>query len=155
MKIASEIIKSLRDRNQTLSVAESVTGGGLASAITSVEGASHCFLGGVVAYSEASKIRDLDIAQQLIADYGIYSEEVARAMALGVAKRFGSDWAIATTGVAGPGTSKGVEAGRVWVAFFGPNRSETLYLELPGERGSVRAGAVESALAAFARILSA
>lgn len=155
MNSASEIIAALRDRNQTLAVAESVTGGGIANAITAAEGASHCFLGGVIAYSEASKVRDLEVSPNLISDYGVYSEEVARAMAFGAAKRFGSDWAIATTGVAGPGASKGVAAGSVWVAFFGPDRNEALYLELPGERGSIRSGAVESALAAFARILSA
>lgn len=153
MNLADEIIKVLRERHQTLAVAESVTGGSLASALTEVEGASHCFLGGVVAYSELSKVRELDVAQRLIDEHGVYSEEVAGAMATGVASRFGSDWAIATTGVAGPGASKGVAPGSVWVAFFGPNRSESLYLELPGVRASIRAGAVESALAAFARIL--
>lgn len=153
MKLAIEIVELLRARNQTLAVAESVTGGGLASAITEAEGASHCFRGGVVAYSETSKVRDLDVSAELIAEKGVYSEEVAEAMAIGAARRFGADWAIATTGVAGPGPSKGVKSGSIWVAFHGPDRRENLYLELPGERGSVRSGAVESALAAFARIL--
>ena len=61
MKIALSVVSSLRQRNQTLSVAESVTGDGISNAITEVEGASQVFLGAVISYSRSSKERDLDI----------------------------------------------------------------------------------------------
>ena len=153
MKIALSVVSTLRQRNQTLSVAESVTGGGISSAITEIEGASHVFLGAVIAYSKSSKVRDLEIPKKLIDDFGIYSEETAIAMARGVKKRFQSDWAVATTGVAGPGDSHGVKAGSIWVGFVGPESEETLLLEISGSRQQVRAGAVASLFPAFERIL--
>ena len=153
MKIALSVVSTLRQRNQTLSVAESVTGGGISSAITEIEGASHVFLGAVIAYSKSSKVRDLEIPKKLIDDFGIYSEETAIAMARGVKKRFQSDWAVATTGVAGPGDSHGVKAGSIWVAFVGPESEETLFLQISGSRQQVRSGAVASLFPAFERIL--
>ena len=153
MKIALSVVSTLSQRNQTLSVAESVTGGGISSAITEIEGASHVFLGAVIAYSKSSKLRDLDIPKKLIDDFGVYSEETAIAMARGVKKRFQSDWAVATTGVAGPGESDGVKAGSIWVGFVGPESEETLVLEISGSRQQVRAGAVASLFPAFERIL--
>ena len=153
MKIALSVVSTLSQRNQTLSVAESVTGGGISSAITEIEGASHVFLGAVIAYSKSSKLRDLDIPKKLIDDFGVYSEETAIAMARGVKKRFQSDWAVATTGVAGPGESDGVKAGSIWVGFVGPESEETLLLEISGSRQQVRAGAVASLFPAFERIL--
>ena len=74
-------------------------------------------------------------------------------MADGIRSKFGSDWSIATTGVAGPGPSHGVAAGTVWIAILGPNTRESLLLSLAGDRDDVRRGAVESALATLARIL--
>lgn len=153
MMIALSVVSTLRQRNQTLSVAESVTGGGISSAITEIEGASQVFLGAVIAYSKSSKVRDLNIPNKLIDDFGIYSEETAIAMARGAQKRFQSDWAVATTGVAGPGDSHGVKAGSIWVAFVGPESEETLFLEIPGPREQVRAGAVASLFPVFERIL--
>lgn len=153
MNSAAAIVERLRARGETVAVAESVTGGGLAKALTDFEGASHIFKGGIVAYSVESKVRDLSVANELIAAQTVYSSEVALAMASGVRERFGSHWAIATTGVAGPGASHGIAPGRVWIAVVGPKTRETRALELSGDRGEVRAGAVASALAAFARIL--
>ena len=153
MMSAVAIVEALRERGETVAVAESVTGGGLAKALTDFEGASHIFKGGIVAYSIESKVRDLSVSEELIATQSVYSPEVALAMASGVRERFGSDWAIATTGVAGPGASHGIAAGRVWIALIGPNAREIQALELSGGRSEVRAGAVSSALATFARIL--
>lgn len=153
MNSGAEIIQALRSRNETLAVAESVTGGGLAKELTDSEGASHVLKGGVVAYSNESKVRDLAVPQVLIDAKSAYSSEVALAMANGVRERFASTWAIATTGVAGPGASHGINAGRVWVALIGPDLEKVEELELSGGRSEVRAGAVASALATFARIL--
>lgn len=155
MKIAAEIISRLQSSGQTLATAESLTGGELAAALTSESGASRAFRGGVIAYSTESKIRELAVPASLIEERSVYSAEVALAMAIGAQMRFATDWAVATTGVAGPGSSHGVAAGRVWVAIVGPEVSKCSELTLTGERSEVRLGAVTSALTTFASILSA
>lgn len=149
-----EVLTLLKGRGETLSVAESVTGGALSKMITDVEGASHVFLGGIIAYSVDSKLHDLDVPKETIDRHTVYSPETALAMAEGVKRKFGSDWAIATTGVAGPGPSHGIKAGRVWIALVGGEVSEVFELSLSGDRASIRSGAVASALSNFARILS-
>ena len=154
MSTGAAIVQALRARSQTVAVAESVTGGGLAHALTDFEGASHAFKGGIIAYSVESKVRDLSVPQALIDTYSVYSSQVALAMASGVRKLFASDWAIAITGVAGPGASHGIQAGRVWIALIGPEAQSVQELELSGGRSEVRAGAVASALTTFERILT-
>jgi nicotinamide-nucleotide amidase len=154
MNINDKVIELLRQRGETVSVAESLTGGSLSKALTDIEGASHVFLGGVIAYSVASKLHDLDVPQSVIDSAGVYSKETALAMADGAKRRFGSDWAIATTGVAGPGESHGVAAGNLWIAIVGAQAREVEHLALTGSRSEVRSGAVASALSAFARILA-
>lgn len=150
---ASEIIKLLRTSNHTLAVAESITGGMLGGAITSVAGSSDVFIGGIVAYNVRIKSELLAVAPELIAAHGVVSREVAIAMAAGVQRRLGSDWAIATTGVAGPGPSGGVAAGTVWIAIAGPEGATAEPLVLPGDREAVRMAAIDRALGAFTRIL--
>ncbi|MEY3378753.1 MAG: hypothetical protein RLZZ125_330 [Actinomycetota bacterium] len=154
MNYTDRVIELLRQRGETVSVAESLTGGLLSKALTDIEGASHVFLGGVIAYSAASKLHDLDVPQDVIDSAGVYSKETALAMADGAKRRFGSDWAIATTGVAGPGESHGVAAGNLWIAIVGAQVREVEHLALSGGRSEVRSGAVASALSAFARILA-
>jgi nicotinamide-nucleotide amidase len=75
-------------------------------------------------------------------------------MAAGALRKVSSTWAIATTGIAGPGDYKGMREGSVWIAIAGPV-SETLHLQLDGGREGVRSGAISSAIASFSRILSA
>jgi nicotinamide-nucleotide amidase len=93
----------LKNHNQTLAVAESCTGGWLGEAITSVNGSSAYFLGGVISYSNDVKTQILKVAKSDLETYGAVSAEVANQMALGVKELLQSDWAIAITGVAGPG----------------------------------------------------
>ena len=154
MNYTDRVIELLLQRGETVSVAESLTGGLLSKALTDIEGASHVFLGGVIAYSAASKLHDLDVPQDVIDSAGVYSKETALAMADGAKRRFGSDWAIATTGVAGPGESHGVAAGNLWIAIVGAEVRKVEHLALSGGRSEVRSGAVASALSAFARILA-
>ena len=113
------ILASLRESRATLAVAESLTGGLLGGAITAIAGSSDVFLGGVIAYQPEVKSELLGISPDIISTQGVVSREVAVAMAQGVREELGSDWAIATTGVAGPGPSGGVPAGRVWIAIVG------------------------------------
>jgi len=150
--LISDIHDSLRARGETLSTAESLTAGGLSNALTIVPGASDVFLGSITAYRPEIKISHLHVSKSAITEHSVVSEEVAIEMARGAMKTFGSTWAIATTGVAGPGPSDGSEAGRVFVAFVGPSL-QVIELSLSGEREVVRNATVASAIASFARIL--
>lgn len=147
-----DILEILGSRGESICVAESLTGGGLAQALTSLPGSSQFFQGSVTAYQNEIKSSLLNVPAELLNEFGAVSEEVAAAMAHGVKELIGSTWAISTTGVAGPGPSDGVAAGTVWVAIDGPI-SQTLQLELSGDREIVRNATIAGAIAAFARIL--
>jgi nicotinamide-nucleotide amidase len=108
--LVSDIHDSLRARGETLSTAESLTAGGLSNALTIVPGASDVFLGSITAYRPDIKTSHLGVAADTISEHTVVSEQVAIEMGIGANKSFGSTWAIATTGVAGPGPSDGSEA---------------------------------------------
>jgi nicotinamide-nucleotide amidase len=97
------IVGRLRELRRTLAVAESCTGGNLANRITNVPGASEVFVAGYVTYANEAKTRTLGVAAELIAQHGAVSEPVARAMAEGALRASGADYALSTTGIAGPG----------------------------------------------------
>ena len=151
--IASSVVKKLSKKKATLSVAESITGGGLAAAITEVAGSSKVFLGGVIAYADDVKIDQLKVDAKSLKKFTAVSEEVAKEMAIGVRKKFNSDYAIATTGVAGPGKAYGQRAGTVWVAIASKKEVFAIALSLSGSRDLIRHATIESALASFERIL--
>lgn len=120
--VQSAVAGMLAERGKTLSVAESCTGGAIASRFTAMAGASRYFLCGMVAYSNASKINILGVNQSDIEQYGAVSEQVAEQMALGVRRISGSDYAIATTGIAGPdGGTEDKPVGTVWIAIAHPD----------------------------------
>ncbi|NEQ34927.1 MAG: competence/damage-inducible protein A [Okeania sp. SIO3I5] len=101
--LASVVGKLLLDRGETLAVAESCTGGGLGSMLTSIPGSSKYFYGGVIAYENQVKITLLDVSEQDLIAEGAVSHRVAKQMASGVVKKLGTNWGIGITGVAGPG----------------------------------------------------
>lgn len=108
----------LMNNNLTMSTAESCTGGGIASAITSVAGSSAWFRGSVVAYDNSIKTGLLGVDPGIISVHGAVSEETAVAMALGVRQMMGSDYAVGVTGIAGPtGGTPGKPVGTVWIAI--------------------------------------
>jgi nicotinamide-nucleotide amidase len=146
-------VTALVERGETVSVAESVTAGGLGDALTQAPGASKAFSGGVIAYSNDVKINILGLDRTLIDQFSVVSEEVAIAMADAVRDKFGTTWGIATTGIAGPGDFEGIPEGRVWVAIRGPI-NQTIQLQLDSGRDAIRTGAISSAIGTFARILS-
>jgi len=150
---ATTIIETLKARSETVSVAESLTGGGLGHALTQVPGASEVFLGGIIAYTADVKVNFLGVPRATIDEFSVVSEEVAIAMANGAREKIGTTWAISTTGVAGPGDYMGIREGTVWIAIAGPI-NQTLLLTLDGGRDGVRQGAISSAIGNFARILS-
>jgi len=150
---AQSIIEVLKSRGETVSVAESLTGGGLGHALTHVPGASAVFTGGVIAYTSDVKVNLLGVQQSTIDKHSAVSEEVALEMAQGAINKFRTTWAIATTGIAGPGDYLGIREGTVWIAICGPI-CQTLHLTLDSGRDGVRQGAISSAMGTFARILS-
>ena len=150
---AELVVKALTKKKRTLATAESITGGGLGAAITDVAGSSAVFVGGIISYSDEAKSSILQIAKKLLKKRTAVSEEVAAAMAESARHQFKSDYAIATTGVAGPGKAYGQKAGTVWVAIASKKEVQTIALQLSGDRSEVRHATIESALAAFARIL--
>ena len=119
--LASVVLQLLRQRGQTLAVAESCTGGGLGAALAAVPGASDVFLGGVIAYANAVKQELLAVPLAALEADGAVSDSVATAMAEGVRRRTGATWALAVTGVAGPGGGSGDKpVGLVHIALAGP-----------------------------------
>ncbi len=151
--IAQSVVKKLTKKKATLCVAESITGGGLAAAITDVAGSSKVFMGGVIAYDDAIKISELKVDAKTLKKFTAVSEEVAKEMAAGALKKFKTDYAIATTGVAGPGKAYGQKAGTVWVAIASKKELFAIALSLSGSRDLIRHATIESALASFERIL--
>jgi nicotinamide-nucleotide amidase len=112
----------LKEKGRTLAVAESCTGGRIASSLTAFAGSSSFFWGGVVAYENQVKIDVLGVPPHAIETHGAVSEPVVLAMAEGARKRLKTDYALATSGVAGPsGGSTEKPVGTVWIALSGPN----------------------------------
>lgn len=128
----------LTERRQTLATAESCTGGVISSRFTAMPGASAYFLCGVVSYSNEAKIRVLGVDADTIARYGAVSEQVARQMAEGVRRVAGADYAIATTGIAGPtGGSVEKPVGTVWIAVATPAGTVAQCRQCGTDRGQI------------------
>lgn len=122
--LAELVHKTLTEQGKTLATAESCTGGTIASRLTALAGASAYFRGGVVAYSNEVKECALGVKHETLAAHGAVSEETVREMAEGVRQRLGADYAIATTGIAGPGGGTPEKpVGTVWVAVSTPERT--------------------------------
>ena len=153
--LAAKVIDLLRERRESISCAESITGGALTAALVSISGASDVLLGSIVAYSKEMKINQLGLSAELIDDKGLISKEVALEMAKGARQKLGSSWAISSTGSAGPRALDGSSPGEIWIAIVGPDRQESVKLSLNGARQEVINGAVESALTLLERILRA
>jgi nicotinamide-nucleotide amidase len=117
-KIEDVVAKILLDKNLTLSVAESCTGGGVSKILTSISGSSRFYKGGIVAYSNEIKINVLDIKKTLIDDNGPVSKEVADAMSMAIRNKFKTDIGISITGISGPsGGSKEKPTGLVYISI--------------------------------------
>jgi nicotinamide-nucleotide amidase len=119
-RIEAVVLGLLNGRRQTLALAESCTGGAIANRVTNVPGASSVFPGGVVAYSNEAKQKFLGVRAETLKQHGAVSEAVACEMAEGARKKFGADFAIAVTGIAGPGGgTKDKPVGTVFIALAG------------------------------------
>jgi nicotinamide-nucleotide amidase len=141
------IVKLLMQRHQTLAVAESCTGGLLANRITNVPGGSEVFLAGYVCYANQAKIDMLNVDPQLLEKHGAVSDQVARAMAEGARVCAKSDYALATTGVAGPGGGSAEKpVGTVYIAAAAPDETITKKLFFPTDRETFKQIATQAAL---------
>lgn len=124
-RLEAVVGRLLRSRGETLSAAESCTGGEIAHLITSISGASDYFLGSVTSYAVSVKEKVLGVPAGLISKCGVVSAEVAAAMARGVRKLTGSTWAVTTTGLAGREGDGRNEGGTVWIGIDGPTGTLT------------------------------
>jgi len=146
-RVEELVLSLLRAQGLTVATAESCTGGMVAARLTDVAGSSESFVGGVVAYADDVKRSELDVPEQLLAEHGAVSVEVAAAMAEGARRRLGADVAVAVTGVAGPdGGTPEKPVGRVHLHAAGPDGSLARTLDFSGEREQVRARATVTAL---------
>lgn len=148
--VAAEVVAQLTARGLTVATAESLTGGGVCAALTSVPGSSAVVRGGVVAYATDVKAALLGVDTELLARVGPVHADVALAMARGAAVLLGADLGVACTGVAGPDSQGGHRPGTVYVARWGAAGAATapavLALDLPGDRAAVRSATVRAVL---------
>ena len=148
--LATQVIEKALERHTTLATAESLTGGLIGSALTSVPGSSEVYKGGVVSYTNEVKSAILDVDDVTLAEVGAVSSETAEQMARGVRKRIGADISVSVTGIAGPGgAEEGKPVGTVWMGVATARGTKSQRFQFEGDRQSVRAQTVEAALTAF------
>lgn len=154
MRIEKAIGKILRKKGWTLSVAESCTGGLMCDYLTNVPGSSDYFMGGMVNYSNESKVKHLGISMEDIKKYGAVSSHVAEMMAKGVRKAFHTNFGLSTTGVAGPsGGTRRSPIGRVFIALTDGRRTWIKKEDFKGTRREIKKQAAESGLNLLYEIL--
>lgn len=152
--LAEVLLDRCRDIGATLAVAESCTGGLLGARITDIPGSSDVFLGGVIAYANELKVRELGVPAALIARHGAVSEEVVRAMASGIRAKLGATAGLAITGVAGPGGgTESKPVGLVWICVASERGVEPRRIRSWGDRKEIRFRAAQAALELALRVL--
>lgn len=147
MSRAEPVVAGLARAGLTVAVAESLTGGALASHLVAVPGASAVVRGGIVAYATDLKARLLGVDAALLAERGPVDAEVARQMADGARERLGAAIGVATTGVAGPLTQHGHPVGTIFIAVTTAERTSVRGLRLAGTRDALRRATVLAATA--------
>ena len=149
------LVRRLREAGQTLAVAESCTGGLLANRLTNVPGASAVFVAGMITYAYRAKVALLGVDEALIKEHGAVSEPVAAAMAAGARRNAGTDWALATTGEAGPESGEGKPVGTLFVALAGPGDAAPVVERhfFPTDREAFKHRASQAALDLLRRTL--
>jgi nicotinamide-nucleotide amidase len=153
--VAELVLELCRGGGLTLATAESCTGGMVAERLTSMPGSSDVFVGGVVAYSNAVKAKELGVPEEMLERHGAVSAETAAAMAAGARGRLGADVAVAVTGIAGPGGgSEEKPVGLVYVHAAAPGGERAVDFVFPGDRDSVRRRATVTALHLVRRLLT-
>jgi nicotinamide-nucleotide amidase len=145
--IEERLVQVLSREKLWLAAAESCTGGLIAHRLTNVPGSSECFLGGVVAYSNALKEALLGVSKQTLGAVGAVSEKVAREMAEGARDRFGADITVAVTGIAGPGGgTPDKPVGLVYLAVAWQGGCDVARMEFSGTREEIKGQTADAAL---------
>lgn len=145
--LAAEVLERARNTGATLGTAESCTGGLVAATLTAIPGSSEVVRGGVVSYWAEVKRDVLGVPEDVIETFGVVSEQCARAMAEGAARVLGCDYAVSTTGIAGPGGAEpGKPVGTVCFGLHTPQGDRTLTTSRGSSRDEVRSLAVRTAL---------
>ena len=144
--LSAEVLKALAGKR--LATAESLTGGGIGQAITSVSGASAVFAGGIISYTNEVKRSVLGVPVETLNTFGAVSAPVARAMAEGARGVIGADVAVAVTGLAGPdGDEFGNPVGTVFIGYADGHTAFAREYHFDGDRAAVREQTIEAALA--------
>ena len=147
---------ALRTRGWRIAAAESCTGGLLMGRLTDVPGSSAWTIGGVVAYDDEVKRRDLGVPAEMLAEHGAVSEPVAIAMAEGIRARFAAEIGVGITGIAGPGGGSAAKpVGLVVIALVTPSAQMVRTLNFPGDRAAIRQHSTAAALDMVRRALDA
>lgn len=158
--LARRVGASLVERGLTLATAESLTGGLIGAVLTSIPGSSAFYLGGVITYATGMKSRISGVDPRVLTTHGVVSEQTVTEMALGIQSIADADWAIAVSGVAGPGGQEGVAPGVVWICVAGPTvglgvaPSQAHRYEFEGDRAAVRDQTVTASLELLLRMMS-
>lgn len=148
-KISIETIVSemLIEKNLTISIAESCTGGLVSSTLINYPGISSVFIEGCITYSNESKINRLGVNQEVLKKYGAVSKEIAKEMAEGIAKNFNTNVAISTTGIAGPGGGTSEKpVGLVYIGIYINGKTTVKKYLLHGNRKEIRSMSTENAI---------
>jgi nicotinamide-nucleotide amidase len=136
--LGAQLHAELLARGKMVATAESITGGGLGDLLSAAPGASETYLGGVVSYATAVKQQLLGVTDRTVEEDGVISAACAREMAAGVRDLLKSDFAVSTTGVAGPSEQEGKPVGLVYVGVAGPHGARAVELKLDGDRAEIR-----------------
>ena len=145
MTLCCDVLSALTGK--TLVTAESLTGGGIGAALTSVSGASAVYKGGIISYTNAVKHGILGVSRETLDQYGAVSEPVAKAMAEGARKILEADVAVSVTGLAGPGGDEfGNPVGTVFIGYSDSKTTLVKHCLFSGDRESIRHQTIEAAL---------
>ena len=153
--LAADVVRLVRERGRTLATAESLTGGGVGTLLTSVPGASAVYAGGVISYATRIKVELLGVPIEIVYGDGVVSASCARAMAAGARRVLGADVGVSTTGVAGPDRQEGKPAGTVFVAVADEYGDAVRSLHLDGDRAAVRHASTAAVLELLQERMSA
>ena len=151
--MAASLHAELLRRSATIGTAESITGSGLGALMTAAPGASETYRGGVVSYATDVKQGLLGVSAETIEKYGVVSAECAREMALGTRSLLTCDYAVSTTGVAGPDSQEGKPVGTVFVAVADGVDVTVKELSLSGDRSEIRDASCREAVSAVLAVV--
>jgi nicotinamide-nucleotide amidase len=155
---ARGLVADLTVRNQSVATAESLTAGLLAATLAGVPGASQVLRGGLITYTEQTKVALAGVAQQILDEVGPVAAPTARALAVGARQRCDATWGVGLTGVAGPEPHGGHAVGTVFMGLAGPGESgaiEVVELRFSGTRWDIRISAVRESISRLRALVAA